>query len=75
VKIVQRVPVRIALDPRELRVNPLRVGLSVSATVDTADRSGTRLGAPARAAYRGQPTDARNPGVEARIAQIIASNR
>ena len=75
VKIVQRVPVRVALDSRELRANPLRVGLSVSATVDTADRSGRRLGAPARAAYQGQPSEARNPAVEARIAQIIASNR
>lgn len=75
VKIVQRVPVRIALDPRELRAHPLRVGLSVDATVNTADRSGPRLAAPARAAYQGAPTDARNPAVEARIAQIIASNR
>jgi membrane fusion protein, multidrug efflux system len=75
VKIVQRVPVRIALSPAELRANPLRVGLSVNAVVDTADRSGPRLAAPARAAYRGEATDARNPAVEARIAQIIASNR
>lgn len=75
VKIVQRVPVRIALDPRELRADPLRVGLSVSATVDTADRTGPRLAAPARATYQARPIDARNPAVEARIAQIIASHR
>ncbi|WP_375390976.1 efflux RND transporter periplasmic adaptor subunit [uncultured Sphingomonas sp.] len=75
IKVVQRVPVRIALDPRELRANPLRVGLSVKATVDTADTSGQRLGAPAAQAYRGQSTDIRDPAVEARIAQIIASNR
>ena len=31
IKIVQRVPVRIALDPQELAAHPLRVGLSVDA--------------------------------------------
>jgi membrane fusion protein, multidrug efflux system len=40
IKIVQRVPVRIALDPDELRAHPLRTGLSVDAEVDTQDRSG-----------------------------------
>lgn len=35
VKVVQRLPVRIALDPRELRDHPLRVGLSMTATIDT----------------------------------------
>jgi membrane fusion protein (multidrug efflux system) len=35
IKVVQRLPVRIALDPRELTQHPLRVGLSMTATVDT----------------------------------------
>ena len=35
IKVVQRVPVRIALDPRETATRPLRVGLSISATIDT----------------------------------------
>jgi len=35
IKVVQRVPVRIALDPRELRQHPLRVGLSMKAEVET----------------------------------------
>ena len=35
VKVVQRLPVRIALDPRELKAHPLRVGLSMEATIDT----------------------------------------
>lgn len=34
IKVVQRVPVRIALDAQELAQNPLRVGLSMEATVD-----------------------------------------
>ena len=75
IKVVQRVPVRIALNPQELRGNPLRVGLSVQATVDTADRSGARLGAPAAQAYRGDAVDPRDPATEARIRQIIAANR
>jgi len=35
IKVVQRLPVRIALDPRELQQHPLRVGLSMDATIDT----------------------------------------
>ena len=36
IKVVQRLPVRIQLDPRELRDHPLRVGLSMDADVDVA---------------------------------------
>ena len=40
IKIVQRVPVRVALDPRELAQHPLQIGLSMSAYVDVRhDRS------------------------------------
>jgi membrane fusion protein (multidrug efflux system) len=35
IKVVQRLPVRIKLDPAELRAKPLRVGLSMSAEIDT----------------------------------------
>lgn len=34
IKVVQRVPVRIDLDPRELAQHPLRVGLSMKAKID-----------------------------------------
>lgn len=74
IKIVQRVPVRIMLDPRELKANPLRIGLSVMATVDTADTRGPRLAQPAASPYRGNVAEA-DPAVEAKIAQIIAANR
>ncbi len=37
IKVVQRLPVRILLDPRELQDHPLRVGLSMGATIDVAD--------------------------------------
>jgi len=36
IKVVQRLPVRILLQPDELKVHPLRVGLSMSATIDVA---------------------------------------
>jgi membrane fusion protein (multidrug efflux system) len=74
IKIVQRVPVRIMLDPRDLARNPLRVGLSVDVTVDTADVNGSRLASPARVPYRGNVAEA-DPAVETKIAQIIAANR
>ena len=37
IKVVQRVPVRIALDPKELAEHPLRVGLSTEVAVDVAN--------------------------------------
>jgi len=39
IKVVQRLPVRVALDPSELRSHPLRVGLSMDATIDVAAKS------------------------------------
>ena len=35
IKVVQRLPIRIRLDPEELKANPLQVGLSMTVTVDT----------------------------------------
>ena len=35
IKVVQRLPERIKLDPVELQKNPLKVGLSMSAEIDT----------------------------------------
>jgi membrane fusion protein (multidrug efflux system) len=40
IKVVQRVPIRIALDPKQLAAHPLKLGLSMHVEVDTADRSG-----------------------------------
>jgi membrane fusion protein (multidrug efflux system) len=34
IKVVQRVPVRIELDPKELAQHPLRIGLSMTADID-----------------------------------------
>ncbi len=35
IKVVQRLPVRVKLDPKELEANPLKVGLSMHAEIDT----------------------------------------
>lgn len=48
IKIVQRVPVRIEIDPADLREHPLLVGLSAVVKVDTSDTSGRLLAASAR---------------------------
>ena len=42
IKVVQRVPVRIALDPKEVQAHPLRIGLSTTATVDLRSESETK---------------------------------
>ena len=49
--MVQRLPVRIALDPRELERHPLRVGLSMDVKVDVAAHGG-----PPQASGRPAPT-------------------
>jgi membrane fusion protein (multidrug efflux system) len=36
IKIVQRLPVRVSLDPKELEAHPLRVGLSMKAVIDVS---------------------------------------
>ncbi len=40
IKIVQRLPVRVGLDPQELIQHPLRIGLSMKATTDLRDQQG-----------------------------------
>ncbi|GJG95305.1 efflux RND transporter periplasmic adaptor subunit [Cupriavidus pauculus] len=43
IKVVQRVPVRIALTPAEVAANPLQIGLSMNVSIDTHERGGKRL--------------------------------
>ena len=75
IKIVQRVPVRIALDAGELKANPLRIGLSVSAAVDVHAQTGARVAGAAPAgvmrAETGEDTGAK---VDALVAKILAEN-
>ena len=51
IKIVQRIPTRIALDPKQLAAHPLRLGMSMSVDVDVHDQSGAVL----PAAVAGKP--------------------
>jgi len=75
IKIVQRLPVRILLDPAELKAHPLRVGLSAAVRVDLHDTSGPLMTTAVRSVP--QPTQASagdDPAVDARIAAIVADN-
>lgn len=76
IKIVQRVPVRIALDPKELEAHPLQVGLSMRADVDTHDRSAGRLQRVARPApaYETKAFASIETEADRRIERIIAEN-
>ncbi|HEY1230169.1 MAG TPA: efflux RND transporter periplasmic adaptor subunit, partial [Ramlibacter sp.] len=43
IKVVQRVPVRIELDDKEVKAAPLRVGLSMDVEIDVSDKNGKML--------------------------------
>jgi len=76
VKVVQRVPVRISLDPKELQAHPLRVGLSTTVDVDISRQQGGVLGAVAPAAPAYATTALTLPLQQARAATdaIVARN-
>lgn len=73
IKVVQRVPVRIALDAKEQAEHPLRVGLSMEVTVDTSEQGGKTLAdAPrAQAVAATKVYDALDREVDARIRAIV----
>lgn len=76
IKVVQRVPVRIAIDPQNLTAHPLRLGLSMHVTIDITDRSGPELAQAPRAeplAAIGMFEQALR-GADERIARIVAAN-
>jgi membrane fusion protein (multidrug efflux system) len=76
IKVVQRVPARIFLDPEDLRAHPLRIGLSTRVRVDVRDDSGAQLAQ----APRPQPVlstlayDIDRSEIRARIDAIIRDN-
>jgi membrane fusion protein (multidrug efflux system) len=76
IKVVQRLPVRIALDPQQLAAHPLRIGLSTRVQVDVRDNSGAQLAQAAR----DRPVLATDTyqidrqEIAGRIAQIISAN-
>jgi membrane fusion protein (multidrug efflux system) len=76
IKVVQRVPVRIALDPKELQAHPLRVGLSATVDVDISNKQGGALGTVAQPAVRYETNVLSQPLHEAQAATdaIVARN-
>ena len=76
IKVVQRVPVRIALDPKQLQANPLRIGLSMEAEVDISNQEGKSLAEASRTTpvVQTQVFDVALAEADSRIAHIIADN-
>ena len=76
IKIVQRLPVRIALDPDEVRKHPLRIGLSMSADVDLRSEGGDLLPTQAvdKAVLSTDVYDHQLHEADALVAKIIAEN-
>jgi membrane fusion protein (multidrug efflux system) len=76
IKVVQRVPVRVALDAKDLAQSPLRVGLSMEATVDITDQSGKTLADAPRTASQVQTTvyAALDQKADDEVQRVIASN-
>jgi membrane fusion protein (multidrug efflux system) len=75
IKIVQRLPVRILLDPNELEAHPLRIGLSTTVRVDLHNATGPLLSTAVRNVPLPKQTSAGDdPSVDTLIASIIADN-
>jgi membrane fusion protein, multidrug efflux system len=76
IKVVQRVPVRVALDPTQIAANPLRVGLSMDAEVDVSRQDGKTLADAPRAAPVAQSRvdQEAESGAEAEIRRVITAN-
>jgi membrane fusion protein (multidrug efflux system) len=79
IKVVQRVPVRVELAPEQLEKYPLRIGLSMRATVDIHDNGGAAVGEEPERAAGSSPATAADPSLSenalgearARIAEIV----
>jgi len=76
IKVVQRVPVRIALDPHQVQEHPLRIGLSTRVSVDVRNASGRQLATapPTRPILATTVYEVDAHEIDRRIAQIIAEN-
>ena len=76
IKVVQRLPVRIALEPGQLAAHPLLVGLSMHVDVEIRDTGGAQLAAAPRANPAWAPAALSQPGedAEARVQALITAN-
>ncbi len=73
IKVVQRVPVRIALDPAQLAEHPLRVGLSMAVEVDVRDQGGKTL-ADAPSTVQAQVATLDDAGAQEVVQRIVRAN-
>ncbi|MES1195607.1 MAG: HlyD family efflux transporter periplasmic adaptor subunit [Steroidobacter sp.] len=74
IKVIQRVPVRITLDPEQVVKHPLRVGLSTVVTVDTHDRSGSAVpDAPSNKSFETRAYELDAAQAEAQADAIISN--
>ncbi|ASQ46739.1 HlyD family secretion protein [Legionella clemsonensis] len=75
IKIVQRLPVRVALDPNELKQHPLRIGLSMEATTDISMQDGLLIPASfVGPSYTTTIFNKEETGDQKLIATIVAEN-
>jgi membrane fusion protein (multidrug efflux system) len=76
IKVVQRLPVRIELDRKQLAAHPLRVGLSMEVDVDVHDTSGLELakGPVKGPVYATRAFEEQAAAADARVREIIAAN-
>jgi membrane fusion protein (multidrug efflux system) len=76
IKIVQRIPVRIELDPKQLATHPLRLGMSMSIDVGLRDQDGSVLPAavPAKAVLTTQAYSKQLQEADALIQSVIRAN-
>ena len=80
IKVIQRVPVRIRLDPKELQAHPLRVGLSMTVEVDLSSTPDSAESAEQTAAETTEPAlstaiyDHDPAEIDTRIQHIIQDN-
>jgi membrane fusion protein (multidrug efflux system) len=74
IKVVQRLPVRVELDPQELEKHPLRIGLSMNVDVSIKDESGDQLGDVKNTVYQTNVFDKYGDQADAEIARVIAEN-
>ncbi|QTF07316.1 multidrug efflux MFS transporter periplasmic adaptor subunit EmrA [Brenneria izadpanahii] len=76
IKVVQRLPVRIELDPQQVAEHPLRIGLSALVNVDTADSAGQSLSETPRGtpAYASDALTLDLAPVNQMISDIIQAN-
>lgn len=71
IKVVQRVPVRIALDAQEIAAHPLRIGLSMHAEVDTRARADEAPAPAAKPVVRLPEADAGIEEARGKVREMI----